>query len=201
MANTSLQTMNENVLAALDVETTGRQPWYNEVIQVAVVPLDCHIKPVGKPFYTNICPFHLDRMTKDAIDAHGIQPSELLSAPNPDTAAESLWEWYQDLHLPPGKRLIPLCHNSQFDIPFMQAWLGMDLFNDIFGYPGRDTQYLISALMDKASFKGQPLPFNRTRLAHVCEVLGIDLVDAHDALADAVATASVYRHLLNLGGW
>lgn len=199
---TSLVTMNDNVLAALDVETTGREPWTHEVIQVAVVPLDCHIKPVGLPFYMNINPEYPERMSREAIAAHGITLEDLKNDPDPQTVANHLWDWFQDLKLPPKKRLIPLCHNSQFDIPFMQRWLGYELFNDIFGYPTRDTAALATAMIDKAAFKGVTVPFSGyVGLGHLCESLGIELTGAHDALADAVATAEVYRTLLHRGNW
>lgn len=198
----SLISMNDNVLAAVDVETTGREPWTHEIVQIAIVPLDCHIKPVGKPFYTNINPVHPERMSREAIAAHGITLDQLQDYPDPHTVGEQLWDWFQDLKLPPKKRLIPLIHNSQFDIPFIQRWLGYELFNDIFGYPTRDTAALAASLIDKAAFKSLNLPFSgRVNLGHLCNALGIELDNAHDALADAVATASVYRTLLHKGNW
>lgn len=199
---TSLVSLNENVLAAVDVETTGREPWTHEVIQVAIVPLDCHIKPVGTPFYTNIFPNQPELMSPEAIAAHGLTLEMLEGSPDPHTTAVQLWDWFQDLKLPPKKRLIPLIHNSQFDIPFLQRWLGYDLFNDVFGYPTRDTAALASSIIDKAAYKGVNIPFSgRVNLGHLCNQLGVTLDDAHDALADAVATAEVYRTLLHRGNW
>ena len=32
--------LNGNLMAAVDLETTGTQPGYHEIIQIAVVPLD-----------------------------------------------------------------------------------------------------------------------------------------------------------------
>lgn len=198
---TSLVTMNGNVLAALDVETTGREPWTHEVCQIGVVPLDCHVQPTGKPFYSNINPEHPELMSPEAIDAHGLTVEALSVAPGPHAVAESMWDWFQGLNLPPGKRLIPLCHNSQFDIPFIQRWLGYELYADIFGFPTRDTQSVITGIIDRAAFKGhKEVPFNgRAGLKNACSWFGIDLTNAHDALADSIATASLYRHLLSSG--
>lgn len=197
----SLITLNENVLTALDVETTGRDPFYNEVIQVALVPLDINLNPVGTPFYTDIRPEFPDRMAAEATAAHGISLERLDSAPDSDTASDYLWEWFQSLKLLPGKRLIPLAHNCQFDIPFLQKWLGLDQFYEVFGYPTRDTQALITALQDKDAYKNQAIKFKQASLAHACATLGITLDNAHDALADAIATSKVYKALLNIGVW
>lgn len=201
MKAASLVTLRENVLAAIDVETTGRDPGWNEVIQVAVVPLDCNIKPAESPFYMNIRPDHPERMAPEAIDTHGITLEELENWPSKQAVAEQLWEWFQKLNLVPGKRLIPLAHNCQFDVPFIQSWLGLDQFYEVFGYPTRDTQSLITGMQDKAAFKGSPIPFNRASLSEACKAVGVQLDGAHDALADALATAALYRALLARGAW
>jgi len=201
MSHANIITLNENVLAAVDVETTGRQPWYHEIIQIAVVPLDVNLDPVGMPFYTNICPTYPERMGQEALEAHRIPLKALINYPDKYTVADQLWDWFQDLNLVPKKRLIPLIHNSQFDIPFLQYWLGIEQFYEIFGYPTRDTQALITAIMDKAAFKNMPIPYDRASLGRICEILGVTLDDAHDALADALATARVYKTLLSFGTW
>lgn len=196
----NLVTMNDNVLAAMDVETTGRTPFYNEVCQVAIVTLDCHLNPVDQ-FYTNVRPTHPSRIHPEATATHGLSWETLSAAPDRHDVADMVWEWFSSMNLAPGKRLIPLCHNCQFDIPFMQALLGVDLFGDIFGYPTRDTQSLVTSIMDKAAFNGVKIPFPRAGLGSVCESLGVQLDGAHDALADALATARVYRALLSQSVW
>jgi len=190
-----LVTLNDNVLAAVDTETTGRDSAYNEVCQLAIVLLDCHLNPVDQ-FYTNIRPEYPQRMHPEAVATHGLTVELLETEPSRHEVIDSLWEWFQNLHLAPGKRLIPLCHNSQFDIPFMQSMLGQEQFYEIFGYPTRDTQATIVARMDAAAFQGQSCIFKRAGLGHACEVMGIDLDDAHDALADALATARLYKALM-----
>lgn len=200
MSIASLVTLNDNVLAAMDVETTGRDPCRHEVIQLAIVTLDCNLEP-GPHFYTNICPEYPDRIHPEAVATHGITYEDLKSAPDKYTVADNLWDWFQSLELVPGKRLVPMCHNSQFDIPFVQSMLGLEMFYEIFGYPTRDTQALIVGMMDRAAFHNVKCPFPYARLGECCKALGIELDDAHDALADAVATARVYKALLEKSQW
>jgi DNA polymerase III epsilon subunit-like protein len=200
MSIPSLITMNDNVLAALDVETTGRDPCRHEVIQIAIVLADCNLNPT-KHFYSNICPQYPDRIHPEAVATHGLTYEALKGEPDRYTVADSLWDWYQSLNLAPGKRLIPLCHNSQFDIPFVQSMLGMDMFYEIFGYPTRDTQATIVSMMDAAAFHNSSCDFKYAKLGEACKVLGVQLEDAHDALADALATLRVYKALMEKSTW
>lgn len=197
----SIISLNGNLLAAVDVETSGRDPFYNEVVQIAIVPLDINIEPTGDPFYCNICPTFPERMHPDAVKTHGLTQEYLDQFADKYAIADYLWDWFQEIGLPPGKRIIPLLHNCQFDIPFIMGWLGLEMFYEVFGYPTRDTQALIAAMQDKAAYKGFKIPFNFANLAHVCEVLGIEIGEAHDALDDALATAKVYKALLTRGAW
>jgi DNA polymerase III epsilon subunit-like protein len=50
--------------------------------------------------------------------------------------------------------------------------------------------------MDAAAFHNVKIPFPYAKLEECCKVYGIELGDAHDALADAIATAKLYRALL-----
>lgn len=204
MADTSLLSLHGHTLAAVDIETTGRLVGKHEICQIAVVPLNCHIKPTGEPFNHFIRPHFKDApMEPDAVRTHGLTKDFLENGGYLDwhTVGEMLWEWYQELMLPPGKKLIPLIHNASFDSPRIESWLGYDLAHDIFGYPIRDTSALLAGIIDKAAFKGMEIPYNgRVSLPVICKILGIEY-DAHDALSDCVATAELYRKLLNMGVW
>lgn len=195
MSIASLITLNDHVLAAMDVETSGRDPCRHEVIQIAIVLADVHLNPV-KEFYTNIRPQYPDRMHPEAVATHGITCEDLASSPDKFQVADDLWDWFQELSLAPKKRLIPLCHNSQFDVPFVQQLLGYELWSEIFGYPTRDTQAAVVAAMDKAAYNNVKSPFPYAKLQECCKVYGIQLDDAHDALADALATLRLYKALM-----
>lgn len=199
MNHAQLITVNDHVLTAMDVETTGRSLGHHEVCQMAAVVLDCHLKPVAH-FYTNIRPQFPERIDPEAVRTHGLTAEVLAEAPDVHEVSDMLWDWFKDLMLPPGKKLIPLVHNAQFDIPFLQFMLG-ELFGEVIGFPTRDTQAIVCGMMDKAAYNGTKIPFDRASLGSVCETLGVKLDDAHDALADSLATARVYRALLARGSW
>jgi DNA polymerase III epsilon subunit-like protein len=190
---------NYNVLAAVDVETTGEQPDYHEIIQAAVVPLDGNLDPLpSSPFYMNIKPEHPERANPDAMRSHGITIASLEICPTQDQVADCLTEWFRSLMLPFDRRLIALTQNGQFDVPFMKAWLGERRYHDYFCFNGRDTMQYALSLNDAAVWKNQPIPFNGVGLKSLAEKLGVKLENHHDALADCLATAKVYRELLRL---
>lgn len=193
--------LNGNLLAAVDFETTGRRPGYHEIVQIAVVPLDSDIQPIKelRPFYTNIKPQYPERIEKSAFCVNGINLEELmLYAPEQERVKDLLVEWWNRLDLPFGKVLVPLVQNWAFESSFFKAWLGPDMVDKLFHSHARDTMLYAVAMNDRAAFMGEELPFNKVGLGSLCNKLNVVNQNAHNALADCLATAEVYRRLLLL---
>jgi DNA polymerase III epsilon subunit-like protein len=201
MIPSSLINMNGDLLCAVDTETTGLIPGYHEVIQVAVVPLNSEMEqhPDIKPFYMNIAPDHPERES-GAGAVHGISMEELMACPSQMESADMFDEWFTGLDLPLGRRIIPLAHNWAFERTYLLHWLGLETFTDIWSGHPRDTLIFGAMLNDLADWQGRPVPFNRLKLSCMCEVFGIRLLNAHDALADCLATARLYREMLRCCG-
>jgi DNA polymerase III epsilon subunit-like protein len=192
-------TFNYNVLAAYDVETTGETPGYHEIVQCAIVPLDRNLDPMDvSPFNMMMRPDHPERAVKDAMRCHGISMERLMIHPDKAQVADCLHEWFRSLKLPFDKRLISLTQNGLFDVPFMKAWLGERSYHDYFCFNGRDTMQYALSLNDTAAWKNQPIPFNGVGLKPLAKRLGVVLDNHHDALADALACARVYREMLRM---
>lgn len=188
--------LNGNVLAALDIETTGLLDAYHDIVQVAVLPLDPDLNPLGNPFYMNIKPEHPERADPIAMQVNGLDLGQLALAPDQWQAADAFDEWWESLDLGMFKKLVYLTQNAPFDISFMRHWLGIEGFEKYFTRRGRDTMFTALAYNDQAAWKNKPIPFNRVGLKDLCGHFGIPLDDHHDALADCIATAKVYRELL-----
>lgn len=186
-----LVSMNDNVLAAFDVETTGY-----EVCQVGLVLLDCNFEPY-RHLYTEVRPEFEDEINPQAMQIHKIPLAKLRNSPSRNQVCVALAEFKESIGLAPGKRMTPLVHNGVYDIPFMQKMLGLPLYDDLFGYPVRDTQSVIAGIIDKAAWRGVPCMFKRAGLKHVCEILNITF-EHHDALSDALATGQIYRRLMDM---
>ena len=193
--------LNGNLMAAVDLETTGTQPGYHEIIQIAVVPLDSEFNLLEgvRPFYTYIRPNYPERETPAATQKHKIPMSELLlHAPSSERVQDWLVEWWEALDLPFQKSLVPLAHNWAFESSFLKAWLGVPLVDKLFHSPARDSMLYAISLNDRCACAGEPAPFNRVSLGSLCAKLNITNANPHDALADCLAEAEVYRALLRM---
>ena len=193
--------LNGNLMVSVDLETTGRQPGFHEIIQVACVPLGPDLKPAAnlQPFYTEVRPDFPERAEKQAMCKHSIPMEELLlHAPTQDKVRDLFVEWFERLDLPFKKSLVPLAHNWAFEASFLKAWMGINLFEDLWFSLARDGMLLALAINDRAAFRGEEIPFNRVGLGSLCNKFGVINTNAHDALADALAEAEVYRALLQI---
>jgi DNA polymerase III epsilon subunit-like protein len=191
--------MNRNLLCALDTETTGLEAGYHDLVQVAIVPLDDNLDPMDvSPFYMNIRPNHPERADPEAMKVNGLDMDELMTCPSDTQVAECLDDWFRGLNLPMYKKMIYLTQNAPFDIPYMKEWLGIAGFEKYFHRRGRDTMFYALGKNDEAAWKNRPIPFKYVGLKNLAEVLGVPLDNHHDALADCLATARVYRELLRM---
>jgi len=101
--------LNGNLLASIDLETTGLQAGYHEPIQIAIVPLNSDIRPLEgvRPFYTTIRPDFPERQEKAGY-VHGLKIEDLiLHAQRPAKSKTCWWNGGK----PSICRLVrPLCH-------------------------------------------------------------------------------------------
>jgi len=190
--------MNGNVLVAIDVETTGRLAGFHEIVQIGIQPLDSDYRPLAgaRPFYHSIRPEHPERAESEAMKVSGLSLDDLRLAPDQFQVSDWLANWVSDLRLPFQRSLVPLAHNWAYEKGFLTDWLGLEDFGKYFFSHPRDT--LTSALFinDIAVAHGMRVPFRLVNLPFLCELYGIPHKHAHDALADSISTAELYRRLI-----
>lgn len=196
----SLRHNNGNLLCAVDVETTGTDPMVHEIIQVAVLPLGSDYKPLKiLPFYLNIRPMDIGSIDFRSMRVHRQKLVEMMAyAIEPEIATDMFVQWVRRLDLPLGKKIAPLWSNGGFDKGFLVQWLGQDLYEELFHFHERDTQVAALLLNDRADYHCADLPFNRIGLSSLAGVFGVVNENPHDALADCLTTAEVYRRMLSL---
>jgi DNA polymerase III epsilon subunit-like protein len=196
-------------ICAIDCETTGLQPYLQEVVEVAIVPLhaDFTINADIEPFVTPVKPEHFDTITQQALDVNGKTVEQLETFPTRIETVRSFVKWYEENV---GKRqlknIVPLGHNfGGFDKPFISAWLDPaskhgNVFSAFFHYHYHDS--MIAAMYINArqevKFPGSKPAFYSISLGAVCKRLGIVNDQAHTAYGDAIAAAEVYRKLCEL---
>jgi|WetSurMetagenome_2_1015567.scaffolds.fasta_scaffold437312_1 DNA polymerase III epsilon subunit-like protein len=192
-----MQHLYGNIITAVDVETTGTLPRFHEIVQVAAVLLDSTLRPLGPTFHTFVCPVHRDRLEPKAFEVNGLTWEGLQDAPSKEKAADLFDEWYQTLPLPANKKLIPLAHNYIFEYGFLTDWLGEAGRDRYFHYHPRDAQMLALSIKDQLGLRGLTAPFQSVSLTSLCKAYGVTNTKEHDALADSLAEAELYRRMLN----
>lgn len=196
----SIVHLNGNLLAAVDVETTGRTPGYHEIIQIAIQPLDSRIEPIEgvNPFYQFIKPEYPERVEKKATAVHKLDINWLMThAMDKWKVEELLIEWWESLDLPMNKTLMPVAQNWQYEAGFLKAWLGVELFHQLFHAYVADTMLNALYINNWYYMRGEKIPFAEVNLGYLCRKYKIINTDPHDALADARAEAELYKHQLN----
>lgn len=195
-------TLNGNVLCAIDVETTGLVPGYNEITQVCFLPLDDDLQPRKDivPFDLNL---HID--FEERIDWDALKLSKInfmkhqQQALDKYRAADLFEDWVAKLNLPLYKRISPLAHNWPFDRAFIFDWLQPTAFGNYIDGRFRDTMALAASINDIYDRLNEPTPFPKINLPYIASVLKIAHEGAHTALNDCAVTAEVYKQLLTKG--
>lgn len=199
-----MQHLNGHMLCAVDIETTGLDPFYHEIVQICIFPLDSNIQPLKEysPFYIEMKPDYPERIDKAAMTTNRLEMAQIaLRGHDHDKAVDLLDSWIEKLDLPytkygTRKRLVPLGQNYTFDRAFIMKWLGVAHYDSIFDAHYRDPMIIASYLNDRASFAAETVPFSKTNLAWLASKLNVPHDHAHDALQDCLVTAEVYRKLL-----
>lgn len=198
---------NGDQMCVIDTETTGLEAGWHEIIQICILPLDSNIRPRKDvlPFYIEMIPEHPERASPEAMRVNKLDFAKIAQRGHDrEKAKDLLDEWIKKLELPythygNRKRIIPLGQNYAFDQDHIRAWLGLETYSEYFQHRYRDTMITANYLNDRAAMHAEKTPFSKTKLSWLCNKLNVTNERAHDALADCVATAEVYRKLLMSG--
>jgi DNA polymerase III epsilon subunit-like protein len=193
--------LNGHVICAIDCETTGLEPFFHDIIQIAILPLDFDLKPDGDilPFECKLKPRRPENIDAEAIKHQRNNINDVIvHGLDPDFAADLFTEWFEALPCREGKRIMPLAHNWPFDCTFIEDWLGHEHYQYIFDGRFRDTMSVANFLNDVADFQVENYPFPKQGLQYLVRCLGIDFdpTQGHDAVYDAAKTAEVYRTMV-----
>lgn len=202
MARRSMIHMNGHLLCAIDVETTGLQPRFHDVIQVCLLPLDSECNPLKGviPFYGELQPRRPENIDYKAMTVSKLNLFKIMQdAMTADRMVDLFVEWYDKLPLPENKRLVPLAHNWVHDHGFLTDWLGYEHMQYYFWGHYRDTQCAALFENDKADAQVEQTPYPKLGLTNLAARLGIQHERAHDSLADCLTTAAVYKRMLRAG--
>lgn len=177
-------------LLALDLETTGLDPERAEILAIGTVPVVDGAVRIGAATSTLVRPGL--RSAVEGIVAHHLLPSDVLSAPAPADVLPALLDAVTDAEA-------LLVHHAALDVRVLERACAATGLR----WPSPrvvDTIELIGRVRrrQRATGSGRRLPRD---LAGARQAVGLPPHQAHDAAADAIATAELYLALrAQLGG-
>lgn len=195
--------LNGETLCSIDIETTGLRPGWNDIIELAIVPLDHNIKPDP-----NIPPFHvfikMQRRNNISTIAMSINKIDLGWLQNNGHDPETVISLFEDWHkkfIP--KKIAPLGSNYMgFDRGFLNDFFGWDgeksLWEMYCSHRARDIGPVAIAFNDISDFNMQGFPFPKLGLQNLASRFGCSTDRPHSALEDAFLCAEVYRRMVHL---
>lgn len=176
--NTHSKSLKDVSFAVVDFETTGINPSTDRIVQLAAIVVNGEGEIVDE-FDTVVKPESPDNYTHGAEHIHGISESQVANGMPLSEALKKLWD------ISSGN--VFTAHNARFDIGFLHAEserIGLD--------------YRVESHIDTLSLarKIDTEKSRRHSLEALCQHYGIEREKAHDAKADATATAELLMHLM-----
>ena len=180
-------------LAFIDVETTGLDPQRH-----ALWSLGCILEVDGEEVdrFSLKCQPHEGREVEpEALAVGKITEQELMGLPSPYAAREefeSHLRRFVDRYDRQDKFFF-VAYNAPFDYQFVRSWweeCGDPYYGSWFWHPPLDVMGLAALVL----IEERPLLKN-FKLETVCGHLGVELTQAHDALADIEATRRLWHKL------
>jgi DNA polymerase III subunit epsilon len=187
----------EKKVLYFDTETTGLKHWENEIVQLAgIVEVDGEVK---EKFNIYLRPDKLDKIEQEALDIQGKTKEEILAYPDRRSGFNEFLALL-DRHIDKYNKLdkfIVAGQNIRFDMGFVRAFfknMGHSYFGSYFGGEELDSRLLYIALM----LASRVDKLTKMRLTNICSALGVDLENAHDAMADIQATYDILQIMLKM---
>jgi len=184
----------ENIkLLYFDTETTGVDPIINDIIQISgIVEINDVVK---EEFNFKVKPHSFENISQQALDVNGITIEELKTYPEPKIVLNKLIAIFDKYIFKFNKTdKFFLCgHNIRFDVDFLFQFCKKCNFNYLgsyLDYHKADTMGLLMSLMI-----ARKIPVSGIKLVNACEENNIELLSAHDALADIRATRLLWKKL------
>ena len=178
---------------AIDVETTGLDPNFHNMIELGIVPYDDKFRPLkGIKFLSRIKLVNDYAIDPKALEINKITLSELEKAPTSSQVRSMFLEWKYQIF--GDEKLLPLGHNyAGFDKLFIQRWLG-DFYGKIFDYHSKDSWQVADICQQIGLIDDD----EDLRLETLRDYLKIDIPQLHSAYFDALCSLEVYKKCITM---
>lgn len=192
--------INSNTICALDILTTGPKAHFNDIINIAIIPMDPDLK-----IRRDIVPFNLPMQPRRPynVDITNLPiPREeyaklLIQAHDPDTVGDLFAEWYKRFKLRENKGIIPLVYDWGAKREFLVDWLGIENYLYHFVDKPRDVLSVVLYENDRSEHNCETIPYPKTNFTYICNTLGVEKSRIKgDVLDNALCIAEAYRRTL-----
>jgi hypothetical protein len=198
----TMEHWNYDQCAVVAIDVTGSDPYWNEIFNLVVLPLDSFfdnrkdvlpfdilIKPENNP------PLDIKNELTNTVKKDERLGRAMLSGFSRDKAEDLLIKWKERLHLRTTKygsvkRIIPICHDYATFYAFMVRWLGPSAYYEIFTEEYRDTKQIFEYLNDRSASRGEKVVFSRSGISYAANYYTIP----HER-SDLVHYANVVRQI------
>lgn len=190
----------------LDIEMTGPEPGWNEIIQIGAELFDDHWNSLGT-YLQNVYPENEEAFTAKSEEVHGLSLDDLEDAPMIYDVLPEFEEWVQTrlgrkkgtAQNPPNLFDVVICGQSViYDINFLRYAYRQEKMKWPFSNKMVDlhtVSYLFFMILEK---NGQPVP-RTLSLGTVAKYFGFEREeDTHNALEDAQLTARCFKEFFKL---
>lgn len=188
--------LNSDLLCSVAILTTGSDPEQHDMLSLAIIPLDVHLKP-SKEYrflYARLKP-RFGTGTPPRGLHEGIQHYQLFGQDWWD-AAKRFDQWIERLELKHNKRIQPLGHQYQTVRPWLIEWLGRATYEQSFSEQVRDITTAALAKNDACAWRAEPCPFPKHHLSYYRSQLNQPAIPLVDSLEYAKAYPEVYGEIL-----
>lgn len=179
-------------LLALDLETTGLEPSYNEIIELAAILIDQDFNEVSR-FSSYVKPRWPDRGLKGSFNVYeytGIDRAVIEQAPRPEAILNNFEDWISSNVL--FKNVQFFGQNVKFDYDFLHEEYNRQYKKFPFDY------HIIS--LESLFFARSVIFDNRfpekLTLKYMCDDLGVINNKPHSAISDIETTVLIAKRII-----
>lgn len=183
----------------LDIEMTGPEPGWNEIIQIGAEFFDDQWRSLGT-YLQNVYPENEEAFTAKSEEVHGLSIDDLEEAPMIFDVIPEFEKWIKKLNSgKPNLSNVIICGQSVvYDINFLRFAYRKEKINWPFSNKQIDlhtVSYLFFKILEK---NGQSVPRSLS-LGSVSGYFGFEREDeTHNALEDAQLTARCFKEFFKL---